>query len=57
MVHTVYNLAITALLMPFTNQLVKLGKWLVRAKEETAPKDSMQYAPDLLLLRSPSVAL
>ena len=57
MVHTVYNLAITALLMPFTNQLVKLGKWLVKAKEETAPKDSMQYAPDLLLLRSPSVAL
>ena len=57
MVHTVYNLAITALLMPFTNQLVKLGKWLVRAKGETAPKDSMQYAPDLLLLRSPSVAL
>ena len=57
MVHTIYNLAITAILMPFTKYLVKLGKWLVKAKDETAPKDSMQYAPDLLLLRSPSVAL
>ena len=57
MVHTIYNLAITAILMPFTKYLVKLGKWLVKAKDETAPKDAMQYAPDLLLLRSPSVAL
>ena len=57
MVHTIYNLAITAILMPFTKYLVKLGKWLVKAKDETAPKDAMKYAPDLLLLRSPSVAL
>ena len=43
-VHTMYNLAITAILMPFTKYLVKLGKWLVKAKDETAPKDAMQYA-------------
>ena len=69
MVHTIFNIVTTAILlpfnrlleklaiMPFTKYLVKLGKWLVKAKDETAPKDAMKYAPDLLLLRSPSVAL
>ena len=54
MVHTIYNLAITAILMPFTKYLVKLGKWLVKAKDGNGTLGTpCSTAPDLLLLRSP----
>lgn len=58
LIHTVYNIAITLILMPFTRLLVRLGRFLV--PEEThqkQPEEEIAYAPDLLLLRSPSVAL
>lgn len=58
LIHTVYNIAITLILMPFTKLLVRLGRFLV--PEENAQKQlekETAYAPDLLLLRSPSVAL
>ena len=57
LVHTIFNLVTTALLMPVSQKLVKLTERLVRDKqrEPAEPEDAMLL--DDRLLRSPSVAV
>ena len=57
LVHTIFNLATTALLMPVSQKLVKLTERLVRDKQRAPaePEDAMLL--DDRLLRSPSVAV
>ena len=53
LVHTVFNLFTTAILLPFTNQLEKLANCLVRPSK----KDQGSVFLDERLLRTPSVAV
>lgn len=56
-IHTVFNIAITVLLMPFTRLLEKLACRLV-PDDASAPKSrQLEFRLDDLLLRSPSVAI
>ena len=60
-VHTVFNLVMTVLLMPFTKQLVKLVEFMVREKKKPngvkkAIDDTFCMLDDRLL-QSPSVAI
>lgn len=57
LVHTIFNLVTTALLMPVSQKLVKLTERLVRDKQRAPaePEDAMLL--DDRLLRSPSVAV
>ena len=56
MIHTLFNLAITVILMPFSKLLVKFTEKLVRDKaEEEVDRDIPQI--DDLLFRQPSVVL
>ena len=57
LVHTIFNLATTALLMPVSQKLVKLTERLVRDKQRAPaePEDAMLL--DDRLFRSPSVAV
>ncbi len=58
LIHTVFNLLLTAILMPFSRLVVRLVQWMVPAKDTLAPTaGETSYAPDLRLLRAPSVAL
>ncbi len=52
-VHTVFNILNTAMLMPFSKQLEKLAKWLVRERSTDHPVGYL----DELLLATPSVAI
>ncbi len=52
-VHTVFNILNTAMLLPFTKQLEKLAKWFVREKSTDHPVGYL----DELLLATPSVAI
>lgn len=56
--HTLFNLIITAILLPFSNKLVKLAYLVIRdsdAEKEEAAKKSVRL--DTLLLKTPSVAV
>lgn len=56
--HTLFNLIITAILLPFSNKLVKLAYLIIRdsdAEKEEAAKKSVRL--DTLLLKTPSVAV
>lgn len=57
MVHTIFNVVTTALLMPFTKQLTRLTEWLVPiAEKHTATSEDVLHI-DERLFRSPSIAL
>ena len=55
LVHSVFNIGATILLMPFKNQLIKLIEFIVKEKK-TQPAKSPLFL-DKLVLRSPSVAI
>lgn len=58
LIHTIFNIVITILLMPFKKQLVKMTERLVPISEEELleqPEELMQL--DERLLRSPSIAV
>lgn len=59
LVHTIFNLVTTALLLPVSKYLVRLTERLVREKHTSAPavSDDDGILLDELLLRSPSVAV
>ncbi len=52
-VHTMFNILNTAMLLPFTKQLEKLATWLVKEKTTDHPVGYL----DELLLATPSVAI
>ncbi len=54
-VHTAFNIMNTALLLPFTKQLEKIGRILVRDKEQKAEEEESFL--DERLLATPSVAV
>ena len=57
--HTIFNLAITFMLIPFAAQLVKLSKIIVRDGKSTSESDSKRPLKGLddRLLRTPAVAV
>lgn len=58
LVHTIFNLVTTALLLPVSGYLVRLTERLVREKHPQTPAaDADGIVLDELLLRSPSVAV
>ncbi len=56
LIHTIFNLLTTALLMPFSGKLVALTERLVKEKKEEKKQEDIMMLDDLLL-RSPSVAV
>ncbi|MBR6874322.1 MAG: Na/Pi cotransporter family protein [Ruminococcus sp.] len=54
--HSIFNIVITLILMPFSNQLVKLSTKIVRDKEEEAPAEDEPQL-DMNLFKIPSVAV
>lgn len=56
MVHTIFNIVITIILMPFSNLLVKIVNRIVKDEKQNNKKNSI-FQLDELLLRSPSVAV
>ncbi len=56
LIHTLFNLAITVILMPFSKLLIRITEWLVRDKAETARDNDVPEIDDLLF-RQPSVVL
>lgn len=57
LMHTIFNVAITVMLMPFSKQLVKLSQILVRDKKGEAEKSSSFRALDPRFLATPGVAV
>ncbi len=57
LLHTLFNLFLTLLLLPFTRRLINLTEWIVRERNGSATLQNRQYAPDDRLLASPSVAV
>lgn len=57
MIHTVFNLGITVILMPLSKVIVKLVKKLIPEKEADKPQKESVFMLDERLLRSPSVAV
>ncbi len=55
--HTVFNVLVTAILMPFSKQLVKISHILVRDKKGEAEKSSVFSALDPRFLATPGVAV
>ena len=54
--HVIFNVSTTCLLLPFTKQLVKLSKIVIKEKTETTETLTLKYVDDRLL-KTPSVAL
>ncbi len=57
LIHTLFNLIATAILMPNSKLLIKLVKWMTKGQEEPAVKEKQVCVLDERLLRSPSVAV
>lgn len=58
LIHTVFNIAITMLLAPFSKWILKLAEKLVRDDKKThSTKPSGSFRLDERLLRSPSIAI
>ncbi len=57
LIHTVFNIAITAILMPFSKLLVKAVNKLLPDKAEHQEEKNPIFRLDELLLRQPSVAV
>ncbi|MBR1393572.1 MAG: Na/Pi cotransporter family protein [Ruminococcus sp.] len=55
--HSIFNIAITLLLMPFSNQLVKLSKKIVKDKEGDSAASEDGPELDMNLFRIPAVAV
>jgi len=57
--HSVFNLVVTIMLLPFSNQLVKLARIIVKDGKEEKEKDSKKSVPGLddILLKTPAVAV
>ena len=56
LIHTVYNIAVTVILMPFSSLLIKMTEKMVKDKKAKGEKDEI-FRLDDLLLRQPSVAV
>ncbi len=57
LIHTVFNVVITAILMPCSKLLVKFVNKIIREKETETVEKKPIFSLDELLLRSPSVAV
>ena len=55
--HSIFNIAITLLLMPFSNQLVKLSKKIVKDKEGDSAGSEDAPELDMNLFKIPAVAV
>ncbi|MCR5150966.1 MAG: Na/Pi cotransporter family protein [Clostridiales bacterium] len=56
LIHSVYNILVTAILMPFAKLLIKLAENMVKDKKKAAQSEEV-FKLDDLLLRQPSVAV
>ncbi|MDE7225612.1 MAG: Na/Pi cotransporter family protein, partial [Ruminococcus sp.] len=57
LMHTIFNLAITVMLMPFSKQLVKLSQFIIRDKKGGDEKTDVFAALDDRFLKTPAVAV
>ncbi|MDE5935917.1 MAG: Na/Pi symporter, partial [Ruminococcus sp.] len=57
LMHTIFNVAITVLLMPFSKQLVKLSRLIVPDKKGKSEETDIFAALDTRFLATPSVAI
>lgn len=56
-VHSIFNIVITLMLLPFSNQLVKLSRVIVKDGKDEIDKSEKAAALDELLLKTPAVAV
>ena len=57
LIHTIFNVVITVLLMPFSKWVIRLAEVLVKDKPAQSKKEQKVMLLDERLLRSPSVAI
>ena len=59
MLHSVFNILTTLVLMPFSKYLLKLAVWVVKEKSTAVPGEELDAVPFLVerLLSTPSVAI
>lgn len=57
LMHTIFNVAITVMLMPFSKQLVKLSRIIVRDKKGKSEETDVFAALDTRFLATPGVAV
>lgn len=57
LIHTLYNLIATAILMPNSKLLLKLVRWMTKGQEEAPVEEKQVCVLDERLLRAPSVAV
>ena len=59
MLHSIFNILTTMVLMPFSKYLLKLAKWVAKDKEDAAHSGELAAVPflDERLLSTPSVAI
>ena len=59
MLHSIFNILTTMVLMPFSKYLLKLAKWVAKDKEDAAQSGGLAAVPflDERLLSTPSVAI
>ena len=59
MLHSIFNILTTMVLMPFSKYLLKLAKWVAKDKEDAAQSGELAAVPflDERLLSTPSVAI
>ncbi len=55
--HTIFNVLVTAMLMPFSRQLVKLSQFIIRDKKGEVEKNNVFNALDPRFLATPGVAV
>ena len=57
--HSVFNLAVTIILLPFSSKLVKLAKWIIKVEEGEKERDTKRTLTGLdpILLKTPAVAV
>lgn len=57
LIHTIFNLVITVILMPFSKLIIKLAEKIVKDKKEQEQAEEPIFMLDDLLLRAPSIAV
>ena len=55
--HSIFNLVITVMLIPFSNQLVKLSRWVVKDKQDDEEVNEKGPELDMNLFKIPAVAV
>ena len=57
--HSVFNLVVTFMLLPFSNQLVRLARYIIKDSKDEKKKDSKRTLTGLddILLKTPAVAV